>query len=78
MDLDITRDSDRPDFSRVKRCFGGKGGLLILKTSDNPILNTLLYEIQYPYGHKASLAANAIAENMFAQVDGEGNRNVLF
>ena len=28
-------------------------------------------------GHKASLAANAIAENMFAQVDDEGNRFVM-
>ena len=35
-----------------------------------------------PYGsicsHKASLAANAIAENLFAQIDDEGNRHVLF
>ena len=29
-------------------------------------------------GHKASLSANAIAENLFAQVDDEGNRFVLF
>ena len=28
-------------------------------------------------GHRASLAANAIAENLFAQVDEEGNRHVL-
>ena len=28
-------------------------------------------------GHKASLAANAIAENLFAQVDNEGYRTVL-
>ena len=29
-------------------------------------------------GHRASLAANAIAENLFAQIDGEGNHHVLF
>jgi hypothetical protein len=28
--------------------------------------------------HEASLAANAIAENMFAQVDDKGNRHALF
>jgi hypothetical protein len=37
-----------------------------------------MHEVEYPDGHKASLAANAIAENMFAQVDDEGNRHVLF
>ena len=29
-------------------------------------------------GHSAALSANAIAQNMFAQVDSEGNRHVLF
>jgi hypothetical protein len=37
-----------------------------------------MYEVEYPDGHKASLAANAIAENMFAQVEDKGNRHVLF
>jgi hypothetical protein len=37
-----------------------------------------MYEVEYPDGHKASLAATVIAENMFAQVDDEGNRHVLF
>jgi hypothetical protein len=37
-----------------------------------------MYEVEHPDGHKALLAANAIAENMFAQVDDEGNRHVLF
>jgi hypothetical protein len=37
-----------------------------------------MYKVEYPDEHKASLAANAIAENMFAQVDDEGNRHVLF
>jgi hypothetical protein len=37
-----------------------------------------MHEVEYPDGHKASLAANAIAENMFVQVDDEGNRRVMF
>ena len=37
-----------------------------------------MYEVEYPDGHKASLAANAIAENRFEQGDDEGNRHVLF
>jgi hypothetical protein len=48
------------------------------KANNNPILDTRMYEAEYPYGHKAILAANAIADNMFAKVDDEGNRHVLF
>ena len=37
-----------------------------------------MYEVEYQDGHKASLSANAIAQNMFAQVDEKGNRHILF
>ena len=37
-----------------------------------------MYEVEYADGHKASMAANTIAINMFAQVDEDGNRHVLF
>ena len=46
--------------------------------SDNPILDTRMYEVEYQDGHTEALAANFIAENIFAQVDEEGNRSVLF
>ena len=36
-----------------------------------------MYEVQYLDGEKASFAANSIAENLFAQIDGDGNRQVL-
>ena len=36
-----------------------------------------MYEVQYLDGEKASLAANSIAENLFAQIDDDGNRQVL-
>ena len=36
-----------------------------------------MYEVEYADGHKASMAENAIAINMFAQVDEDGNRHVL-
>ena len=37
-----------------------------------------MYEVEYQDGHAAELAVNLIAENLFAQVDEEGNRSVLF
>ena len=35
-------------------------------------------EVKYLDGFPTSMAANSMAENMFAQVDEEGNRHVLF
>ena len=37
-----------------------------------------MYEVEYLDGFTTSMAANSIAENMFSQVDEEGNRHVLF
>ena len=50
----------------------------IVKADDNTILDTRIFEVEYPYGQNSSLAANEIAENMLSQVDIEGNRHVLF
>ena len=36
-----------------------------------------MYEVEFADGENASLTANYIAENLFAQVDDEGNRQVL-
>ena len=54
-----------------------KDGISIGTANDNPILDFRIYEVEYPDGHRASLAANAIAEILFAQVDDEGHRSVL-
>jgi hypothetical protein len=78
MELAIPRDSDGPEFVRVTKRLKDKDGLPIGRANNNPILNTRMYEVEYPGGHKASLVANAIAENMFAQVNDEGNQHVLF
>ena len=45
--------------------------------NENPILDTRMYEVEYLDGERASLAANSIAENLFAPIDDEGNRQVL-
>jgi hypothetical protein len=44
---------------------------------ENPILDTRMFEVEFLDGHTAAMSANAIAENMFAQVDQEGHRLVL-
>ena len=42
------------------------------------MLDTRVYEAEYLDIHKASLAANTISDNIFSQVDEEGNKVLLF
>ena len=37
-----------------------------------------MYEVEYTDGYKKSMTANAIASNLFSQVDQDGQRFVLF
>ena len=37
-----------------------------------------MYEVEYSDGYRASMSANAIAQNLFNSIDKEGNRHVLF
>jgi hypothetical protein len=45
---------------------------------DNPILDSWMYEVEYQDDYKSAMAANAIAQNLFAQVDAEGNCQLRF
>ena len=40
--------------------------------NENPYLNTLSYDVQFPDGEVREYAANVISENMYAQVDANG------
>ena len=78
MELALQRDKPGPEFARVTKILRNHNGLQIGTANQNPILDSRMYEVEYQDGHKASLSANAIAQNMFAQVDEEGNRHILF
>jgi hypothetical protein len=78
MELALPRpDGEGPEFARVTKRLRDKDGKPIGVANQNPILDTRVYEVEYLDGHKASLTANAIAQNLFAQVDEEGNRHVI-
>ena len=78
MEVSLPRDSEGPEFTRVTKRLKDANGLPIGTSNENPILYTRVYEVEYDDRHKASLNVNAIAQNMFAQVDDKGNRHVLF
>ena len=78
MELAFDRGDDGPSFAKVANRLKDTQGLPIGTSNDNPILDTWMYEVEYLDRFTTSMAANSIAENMFAQVDEEGNRHVLF
>ena len=47
-------------------------GKPIGKRHPNPLLDTRLYEVEFPDGSTKEITANLIAENMLSQVDNEG------
>ena len=70
-------DSLEPRLARVTKRLKDANGIPIRTADQNPLLDTRIYEVEFTDGEKASLAANYIAENLFAQVDDEGNRQDL-
>ncbi len=78
MELALPRVGAEVQFGRVVKQLRDKDGFPIGTAHDNQILDTRLNEVGFQDGHKTSMAANAFAENLFAEVDDEGNRHVLF
>ena len=78
MEVVLPSGTDSPQLARVTKRLRDAQGIPIGTAHDNPLLDTRIYEVEYLDGHKAALSANTIATNMFAQVDDEGNRHVLF
>ena len=78
MEVALPRDDEGPTYAKVTKRLRDANGIPIGKANDNPILDTRLYEVEYLDGRTASMSANAIASNMFAQVDDHGNSLILF
>ena len=62
----------------VKRRATESDGELRGTANDNPMLDTRMYEVEFGEGQLREYSANVIAENMFAQVEGDGHVSLLF
>jgi len=51
-------------------------GKLIGDHNDMPVFNTMVYDVEFPDGVVKPYAANAIADNIYEQVDSEGSNIV--
>ena len=43
----------------------------------NPILDTRIYEVEFEDGAREFYSENLMAENLYSQIDVEGNRHLL-
>ena len=64
--------------AKIIRHFAYEDGNIIGNTNVQPELNTMMYEVEFPDGEVRPHAANMIAENIWSQVDTEGQRYVTF
>lgn len=62
---------------RVKHRARDEDGRPIGERNSNPILDTRLYEVQFPDGHYEQYGTNALVENLYSQVDAEGRQFLL-
>jgi hypothetical protein len=62
---------------RVVKRSRGLDGEAIGRAHPNPLFDTREYEVEFTDGTREKYQANIIAENMFAQVDDEGNQYLL-
>ena len=51
---------------------------VIGRANENPILDTREYVVEFDDGEQSELAANTIAQIIYAQCDSDGNQYVMF
>ena len=78
MEIGLPRgDDDNLMHATVKRRVVDDDGVPIGKANKNPILDSRMYEVEFMDGTMEKLTANVITENIMAQIDAEGNRQML-
>eukprot|EP00804_Cyclotella_cryptica_P018964 CCRYP_006472-RA/>CCRYP_006472-RA protein AED:0.42 eAED:0.47 QI:0/-1/0/1/-1/1/1/0/213 len=65
------------ELGRVLRWKQDADGKVVGAVNHNPALDTRVYEVRFPDGRTEELAANVIAEAVYAQCDADGNQYVL-
>ena len=61
----------------VKRRATNHEGITIGRYDENPLLNSMIYEIEFPDGQIKEYAANVLSDNLLSQVDSKGFSSTL-
>ena len=75
LSMDVGTNNERG--ARVVKRARTDDGKTIGTAHSNPILDTRAYEIEFADGTRDKVTANIIAENMYAQIDDQGNSYLL-
>ncbi len=67
------KDGESTVLAQIKHRKRDSNGIPLGQYNDNPILDTRIYEVEFPDGHHAEFAANVIAENIYSQVESDGH-----
>ena len=71
------QQEQQPTMGKVVRRALGPDGKVSGEYNDNPLQNSIVYEVEFPDGQVKEYAANVIAQNMLTQVDHEGYTTTL-
>ena len=78
MEMAIARGADGEAMhATVRKRVRDEDGSPVGTAHANPLLDSRKYEVEYVDGHVEELTANLIAENLIAQVDDEGRRQMM-
>ena len=78
MELAMARDEEGEMLrATVKRRLTDEEEHPVGKANANLLLDSRMYAVEYADGHYKELTANVIAENLLAQVDNEGRRQMM-
>ena len=71
-DVLLPKDGEYLQSARVVRRMTGDQGNPVGRYHHNPLLDTRVYEVMFGDGSKQPFSANAIAENLWSEVDDDG------
>ncbi len=78
MEMAISRGAEgEMVHATVRKRVRDADGIPVGVSHTNPLLDSRKYEVEYVDGHVEELTANLIAENLLAQVDNEGRRQMM-
>ena len=68
---------DQMQYAKVTGRKRNADGNYIGQWNQNPILNTAVYEVEFPDGTEQAYSANVIAQNIYSRVDDEGREYLV-
>jgi hypothetical protein len=63
--------------AKVLRHSRNEDGEIVGTHNENPLMNTLVYDVEFPDGEVREYSANILAENMYAQDDADGHTHTM-